>query len=190
MTHSTRRRSPSCTPLSDGSFFSSSSSPSRSRSLDSRRSRYDRHESLNSHTKMEIDDAPSQATAASKTVVVRRLTAVVNEGHLREIFGYYGRITSVSFAATAMGTSVRLPPASAAICYETAQQAHKAASCMDGGVVDDVVIRCELLDDFLAGDRTQGASRHSNTRSSRYDRFKRRSQSRSRRRLPRPKRRR
>jgi RNA-binding protein with serine-rich domain 1 len=87
-------------------------------------------------------------------VVITGLTKNVQKGHLEEIFAPYGRIVAVDLptfevcewaqdaALRPMAlTAAGLNKGKAAIQYEDAAEAEKAASHMDGGQLDNAFLK-------------------------------------------------
>ncbi|KAK1927891.1 hypothetical protein DB88DRAFT_479687 [Papiliotrema laurentii] len=78
------------------------------------------------------------ATKGNTVVVITGLTKNVQKGHLEEIFAPYGRIVAVDLPTFEVSG---LNKGKAAIQYEDAAEAEKAASHMDGGQLDNAFLK-------------------------------------------------
>ncbi|MCQ2817180.1 MAG: RNA-binding protein with serine-rich domain 1 [archaeon] len=75
-------------------------------------------------------------------LVVQGLTKNVNKAHLKEIFGNYGEINEVYFP---IDNSTRLNKNYAFVEFKDLNDAEKASLFMDGGQIDGVFIKTEIL---------------------------------------------
>ncbi|KZL78081.1 RNA recognition domain-containing protein [Colletotrichum tofieldiae] len=127
-----RSRTRSLTPLSDRSRSPvrrrsyDSRTPSRSRSPTPRRNGRHRSES-----RSRSRGRTASPTVRSTKVVVERLTKNINEAHLEEIFGQYGRIKDLDLP---INRTRKLPqnPYLEALLVQTVQLHHADAPSLDG----------------------------------------------------------
>ncbi|EGO27353.1 hypothetical protein SERLADRAFT_460616 [Serpula lacrymans var. lacrymans S7.9] len=79
----------------------------------------------------------------AKVVVVNGLSRNVVHSHLQTIFGFYGEITKVDLPLFLKSGQNR---GKAAVEYADSASANKAASHMNGGQLDGLVLKVELSD--------------------------------------------
>merc|ERR1711865_1370120 len=75
---------------------------------------------------------------------VSNLTRNVNEDHLQEIFGLYGKVKETTLA---VDKNVGLPKGYAYVEYSSEREAEKAVEGLHGGQIDGNVIKVEFQDD-------------------------------------------
>ncbi|GJC84791.1 RNA-binding protein with serine-rich domain 1-A [Colletotrichum liriopes] len=138
-----RSRTRSLTPLSDRSRSPvrrrsyDSRTPSRSRSPTPRRNGRHRTES-----RSRSRGRTASPTVRSTKVVVERLTKNINEDHLEEIFGQYGRIKDLDLPINRTHGTNR---GTAYILYETEGDAEEAIAHMHEAQLDGAVINVSIV---------------------------------------------
>ncbi|EJT45492.1 RNA binding protein [Trichosporon asahii var. asahii CBS 2479] len=103
--------------------------------------------------------APSAGGSASgsRVIVIDGLTKNVHPGHLREIFGFYGRVTGLDLPVFKVSGLNR---GKAALEFDRPNQAEEAVRCMDGGILDGSVLKVQTPCRLLASRRPlRGAPR-------------------------------
>ncbi|KAM0323682.1 hypothetical protein ACHAQA_008617 [Verticillium albo-atrum] len=140
----TRTRSP--TPASDTSRdrrrLPDSRSPSRSRSPEPRRNGRYRSETRSRSPVRRGDNRGRSLTPVKSTkIVVERLTKNVNEDHLYEIFGQFGRVKDLDLPINRMGTN----RGTAYILYDDEADAEDAIANMHEAQVDGAIINVSIV---------------------------------------------
>ncbi|KAK1573381.1 uncharacterized protein LY79DRAFT_593967 [Colletotrichum navitas] len=132
-----RSRTRSLTPLSDRSR-----SPARRRSYDSRSSRSRSPTPRRNGRHKSESRSHSRGRTASPAIVVERLTKNINEDHLEEIFGQYGRIKDLDLPINRTHGTNR---GTAYILYETEGDAEEAIAHMHEAQLDGAVINVSIV---------------------------------------------
>ncbi|KAL0580757.1 hypothetical protein V5O48_001222 [Marasmius crinis-equi] len=83
---------------------------------------------------VDMDMDKSDAKPDAKVVIITNLTRNVVEGHLRTVFGFYGEIMKIDLPVYGKSGQNR---GKAALEFAAPAEAHKAASHMNGGQLDD-----------------------------------------------------
>lgn len=78
----------------------------------------------------------------ASTLIVSNLSFNVAEGHLKEIFENYGKITDVKLSRNKFGQSLQW----ALITFVTPEMMNEAISNMNGGQIDGLVITVRQAD--------------------------------------------
>lgn len=104
---------------------------------------------------------PAPSSTSSHQVVptkvfIENLTRNVNQGHLLEIFGVYGRIRRV-FCKSERGW--------AAVEYEGVEAVERAILCMDGGQIDGDVVKVSVFRQRHPDKRSHEQAHHRRQRS-------------------------
>merc|ERR1712070_621415 len=87
----------------------------------------------------------SKAKRKDKLVLsVSNLTRNVNEDHLQEIFGLYGKVKETTLA---VDKNVGLPKGYASVEFSSEREAEKAVEGLHGGQIDGNVIKVEFQGD-------------------------------------------
>ena len=104
---------------------------------------------------------PPPPRDARPNVYLYGLTDKVDDRHLDDIFGHYGRITRLRVRRGTWPPDPDTLRRSAILEYECFEDAEKAVEHMDHGQIDGVYIRATLQEDAaLAGDRRVPSPRH------------------------------
>jgi RNA-binding protein with serine-rich domain 1 len=111
--------------------------------------------------------SPSKSPSrnSSPYLAIGNLTRNVNEGHLREIFGFYGEIVAVVYP---MHPNTGYPVGKAVIQYKEMVSVENALKGMHGGQIDGNVIDCNVSkypEPFVKSNRGVRESRHRENRS-------------------------
>ena len=80
--------------------------------------------------------------SAESTVVVSNLSFNVVEGHVKEIFENFGKVSSVKIARNKFGHSLQW----ATVTFESQDMAENAIKRMNGGQIDGVEITVKQAD--------------------------------------------
>ncbi|KAH7930033.1 hypothetical protein BV22DRAFT_967999, partial [Leucogyrophana mollusca] len=90
---------------------------------------------------VDMDNGGSDEKKDAKVVVVNGLSRNVVQSHLQTIFAFYGEITKIDLPLFQKSGQNR---GKAALEFADAEAAHKAASHMNGGHLDGLVLKVEL----------------------------------------------
>merc|ERR1712054_78562 len=123
-----------------GRSKSSGSSASRGKKEEKKEEKKDKEKEKGDRSR-----SRSKAKRKDKLVLsVSKLTRNVNEDHLQEIFGLYGKVKEVTLA---VDKNVGLPKGYAYVEFSTEREAEKAVEGLHGGQIDGNVITVEFQGD-------------------------------------------